>query len=81
MLFVRVTCPIHIFIQSKAIEPSMYILLPVCLLFELALRVVGIFRLLELFYLLGLGKLSHALLYEYMLLEIITAYFIVNTKN
>jgi hypothetical protein len=50
-----------------------------CLLFELALRVVDIFRLFDLFYLIGLGKLSHALLYGYMLLEILMAYFNVNT--
>jgi hypothetical protein len=51
-----------------------------CLLFELALRVIGIFRLFDLFHLIGWGKFSHALLYGYMLLEIIMAYFIVIVK-
>jgi hypothetical protein len=32
----------------------------------------------ELFYLIGLEKLSHALLYGYMLLETLMAYFNVN---
>jgi hypothetical protein len=50
-----------------------------CLLFELALRVVGIFRLFQLVLSYWVGKLSHALLYGYMLLEIIMAYFIINT--
>jgi hypothetical protein len=75
--FVRVTCPIHLFIQNKAIESSIQPITRV-LVVELAWRVVGIFRLLELFYLIGLGKLSHALLYGYMLLEILMAYFNVN---
>jgi hypothetical protein len=60
-------------IQSKAIEPSIYILLTVCLLFELALRVVGIFRLFQVVLSYWVGKLSLALLYRYMLLEILMA--------
>jgi hypothetical protein len=75
--FVQVTCPIHMFIQNKAIEPSIHPITRV-LVVELAWRVVGIFRLLELFYLIGLEKLSHALLCGYMLLEILMAYFNVN---
>jgi hypothetical protein len=42
--FVRVTCPIHLFILSKAIEPSIHPINRV-LVVELALRVVGMFRL------------------------------------
>jgi hypothetical protein len=42
-------------IQSKTIEPFVHPINCV-LVFELALRVVGIFRLFELFYLIGLGE-------------------------
>jgi hypothetical protein len=42
--FIRVTCPIHLFIQSKAIEPFIHPINRV-LVVELALRVVGMFRL------------------------------------
>jgi Sec-independent protein secretion pathway component TatC len=77
MLFVRVTCPIHLFIQSKAIEPSIHPITRVLVvrvgLASRHLQVVGV----VLSY--WVGKLSHALLYGYMLLEIIMAYFNVNT--
>jgi hypothetical protein len=39
-------CPIHLFIQSKAIEPSIHPINRV-LVVELALRVVGMFRLFQ----------------------------------
>jgi hypothetical protein len=39
----------------------------ICLLFELALRVVGMLRLFQLVLLFGLGSLSHALPYGYEL--------------
>jgi hypothetical protein len=65
-------------IQSKAIEPSIHPINRV-LVVELALRVVGMFRLFRVVLSYWVGKLSHALLYGYMLLEIFMAYFIVNT--
>jgi hypothetical protein len=76
--FVRDTCPIHLFIQSKAIEPFIHpitrvLVVPVGLASRRHLQVVGV----VLSY--WVGKLSPALLYGYMLLEIIMAYFIVNT--
>jgi hypothetical protein len=75
--FVRVLCPIHLFIQSKAVEPSIHpiirvLVVRVGLASRRHLQVVGV----VLSY--WVGKLSHALLYGYMLLEIIMAYFNVN---
>jgi hypothetical protein len=67
---VWVSCPIHLYVQSKAIELSIY---PntVCLLFLLAVRVVGMSGCFQVVLSSrGLGKLSHSLLYLYMLLEI-----------
>jgi hypothetical protein len=65
-------------IQIKAIETSIHpitrvLVVRVGLASRRHLQVVGV----VLSY--WVGKLSHALLYEYMLLEIIMAYFIVNT--
>jgi hypothetical protein len=65
-------------IQSKAIEPSIHpinrvLVVGVGLASRRHLQVVRVvlsFR---------LGKLSHALLYGYMLLDILMVYFIVNT--
>jgi hypothetical protein len=75
--FVRVTYPIHLLTQSKAIEPSIH---PItCVLFvwdglasHRHLQIVGV----VLSY--WVGKLSHALLFRYMLLEILMAYFNIN---
>jgi hypothetical protein len=76
--FVRVTCSIHLFIQSKAIEPSIHPITRVLVVWvgfasRRHLQVVGV----VLSY--WVGKLSHALLFGYMLLEIIMAYFNVTT--
>jgi hypothetical protein len=75
--FVRVTCPIHLFILSKAIEPFIHpitcvLVVRVGLASRRHLQVVGV----VLSY--WVGKLSHALLYGYMLLEIFMVYFIAN---
>jgi hypothetical protein len=76
--FCRVTCPIHLFIQSKAIEPSIHpinrvLVVRVGLASRRHVQVVSSGVVLS-----GWEKLSHALLYGYMLLEIIMAYFNVN---
>jgi hypothetical protein len=52
-------------IQSKAVEPFIHPINRV-LVVELALRVVGIFRLFQVVLSYRVGKLSHALLYGYM---------------
>jgi hypothetical protein len=67
-------------IQSKAIEPSIHSIIRVLvvrvgLASHRHLQVVGV----VLSY--WVGKLSHALLYGYVLLEILMAYFNVNNLN
>jgi hypothetical protein len=73
--FVRVACPIHLFIQSKAIEPSIHpinhvLVVRVGLASRRHVQVVSSGVVLS-----GWGKFSHTLLYGYMLLEILMAYF------
>jgi hypothetical protein len=65
-------------IQSKAIEPSIHPITRVLvdrvgLASRRQLQVVGVV------FSCWVEKLSHALLYGYMLLEILMAYFIINT--